>query len=196
MENSQAANFINNLTSEQTTVQDLTGDYLWKALYSHSYTLFFNCAACSHQFDIDGWFYQFDSIICPHCKTEYSGVFGKILPGTVIDQNNSHKNILKLESFDGQEIEIHISTGKSLAKINLDHILLIIFAKIPDKVNKPWCTIDWSEKNAKPIYLQQVSNTVPIKKENDPTSRAKIVIPILLLGILFVVGLFGIYLYM
>jgi hypothetical protein len=196
MENSQTAKFSHDLVSEQSLVQELTGDYLWKSLYSHSYTLFFNCATCSYQFDIDGWFYQFESIVCPQCHTEYNGVFGKTLPGTVIDLDRPQRNVLKLESFDGQEIDVHISSNNSLSKIQLDHLLLVIFAKPCEKGLRPWCAIDWSDKNAKAIYLQPVVNANPVKKVKAPEKKPGILVPIILVGLLFVIGLVGLYLFL
>jgi hypothetical protein len=196
MENSQTANYSNDFPAENVLVQDLTGDYLWKPLYSHSYTLFFNCATCSHLFDIDGWFYQFESIVCPQCRTVYSGVFGKTMPGTIVDAEKPGKNILKLESFDGQAFEIQLSSNNILSKVQLDHIFLIIFSKVNERAEKPWCAVDWSIKNSKAIYLQPLSNTVPVARSQRSTHKTNPLIPILVVGLFLLIGLISAYFYL
>jgi hypothetical protein len=196
MENTQIAKLTNEMTTAQLLQPDLTGDYLWKSFYSHSYTLVFNCETCGHQFDIDGWFYQFDSLECPQCKNVFTGVFGKILSGSRLSHEISQKSVLKLEVFDGQEIDIKVSSSASDLKTMQDHIVLVIFSKSNDKSSRPWCLVDWSVKDVKAQYLQSHSITVPIKREKPSEMKSKSKVPFILLGLFSVIGLCSLFLLM
>jgi hypothetical protein len=196
MENSQITNFRSELTSTQVLTPDLSGDYLWKSLYSHSYTLFFNCENCSHQFDIDGWFYQFDSVECPQCKTIFTGVFGKIIPGSKIDTERTQKGILKLESFDNQEIQIHLSSTASIFNAGRDHIVLVVFSKSKERNTRPWCWVDWSNKNTIAQYFQPQLSTNPINRGKVSVKKSKSIVPFILLGLVSIIGICSLFLVM
>ena len=127
--------------------------------------LIFNCEKCNYQFDIDGWFYQFETIQCPHCNTIFSGYFGKVLPGSKNDNERAQKSVLKLESFDDQEFEIQLSSNTNVFAARQDHIVLVVFSKPKDGNSKPWCWFDWSTKNSKAQYFRPQLTTAPINQE-------------------------------
>jgi hypothetical protein len=183
MENSRTAKFTADMSAAQVLSPDFVSDSLWKSLYSHSYTLFFNCEHCNFQFDIDGWFYTFDSIECPQCKTSYSGVFGKILPFPKQPHELTQKNVLKLESFDNQSFDIQLSTNSKVFESKMDHIILVIFSSLQGKSFKPFCWSDWSIKNSNVQYFQPQSATIPTKRVKISDKKSKSIIPLILLGL-------------
>jgi hypothetical protein len=194
MENSQTVNFSNELVATQMLAPDLAGDYIWKSLYSHSYTIIFNCEKCNYQFDIDGWFYQFETIQCPHCNTIFSGYFGKVLPSSKNDGGGPQKNVLKLESFDDQEFEIQLSSNANVFSGRQNHIVLVVFSKPKDRNSKPWCWFDWSTKNSKPQYFQPQIPTVQPHQEPASIKKPKSMVPFILLMLLSFFGIIGLFL--
>jgi len=194
MENSQTVNFSNELAAAQMLAPDLAGDYIWKSLYSHSYTIIFNCEKCNYQFDIDGWFYQFETIQCPHCNTIFSGYFGKVLSSSKNDVAGTMKNVLKLESFDDQEFEIQLSANTNIFSTRKDHIVLVVFSKPKDKNSKPWCWFDWSTNNSKPQYFQPQITAVQTQQDVTPKKKSKSIVPLILLMLLFFFGIISLFL--
>lgn len=117
-------------------------DHIWKEFYSHSYTVLFKCEKCDHEFDIDGWFYQFETLACPKCGLFYSGIFGQL---KVNNENGRPSTQMLLETFEGKRLDFSIPAGiKKLTDKN-GHIVLVIFLKYPDQQYKPWGMIDYSE---------------------------------------------------
>jgi hypothetical protein len=194
MENSQTANFSNELAATQLLAPDLTGDYLWKSLYSHSYTIIFNCEKCNNQFEIDGWFYQFENIQCPHCSTIYSGFFGKVLLDSKNEIVRTQKNLLRLESFDDQEYEIQLSSNTNAFTAKQDHIVLVVFSKPKDRNSKPWCWFDWSTNNSKAQYFQPQITPVATNQVKTSKKKSPSILPIVLLGLVSVVGIISLFL--
>ena len=194
MENSQTVNLSNEMSAVQVLAPYISGDYIWKSLYSHSYTLFFNCKTCNYQFEIDGWFYKFEALECPKCKAVYSGVFGNILPGSRMDHEKPNKSVLKLESFEGQKINIQLSNIANAFDAWQDHIILVIFSKSNERGNNPYCVVDWSGKNSKAQYFHPQSDTVPIRRGKTSEKKLKRLIPFILLGLFAVIGLCSLFL--
>jgi hypothetical protein len=189
MENSRTVKFAADMTVAQVLSPDFNSESLWKSLYSHSYTLFFNCEHCNFLFDIDGWFYTFDSIECPQCKTSYSGVFGKIITSTRQSHEFSQKSVLRLESFDNQSFDIQLPVNSNVFESKMDHIILVIFSKSIGKSFKPFCWSDWSIKNSNIQYFQPHSDTIPIKRVKNTEKKIKPIIPLVLLGLFSIIGL-------
>ncbi len=172
MENSQSVYLNNGLGTSQE--QGNTDDHVWKALYSHSYTVLFTCENCDHGFDIDGWFYKFETITCPKCRTSYSGLFGRVLPANRLDQSETNKPYLGLETFDGQEFMFQINSAGRLNHTLTDHIILVISSKQPEKQYKVLGIMDFSEPKPKLQVISELSgngkNTQIPKSEGKPKS--------------------------
>ena len=194
MENTQIASLTNEMSAVQVLAPYLSGDFAWKSLYSHSYTLNFNCKTCNYQFDIDGWFYKFDSLECPQCKATYSGIFGNILPGSRMDQEIPSRSVLKLESFEGQEINIQLSSIARAFNARQDHIILVIFSKSSQRSNNPWCVVDWSVKNSKAQYFHPISNAGPNNQGKRIEKKSKSALPLIFLGLFSIIGLGSLFL--
>jgi hypothetical protein len=165
MENNPAAILDNGITQSQESL--ILDDHLWKVLYSHSYTILFQCENCDHGFDIDGWFYRFDSITCPKCRTTYAGFFGRILPKNQHNMTESNNNYLNLETFEGEEIQIGLNSASHRYQSLSDHIILVISSKRPEKQGKIWGILDYSEPKPK---LQLLSN-IPGNGRNDQNPK-------------------------
>lgn len=193
MENSQTASFSNELAATQLLTPEVSGDYIWKALYSHSYTIIFNCEKCNHQFDIDGWFYQFDAFQCPECKTIFNGYFGKVLPSYRSETERSLINVLKLESFDDQEFEIQLSSSTNVFASRKDHIVLVIFSKPKEKNSKPFCWFDYSVKNTKAQYFQPQLAAETNPREKIVKKKSKSMFPFILFGLLSLMGICSLF---
>jgi len=194
MDNSHTANLSNEMSAVQVISPFISGDFIWKSLYSHSYTLFFNCKTCNYHFEIDGWFYKIEPFECPQCKVAYSGVFGNVLPGSRMDHEKPNRSVLKLESFEGQEINIQLSNISNAFDARLDHIILVIFSKSKEKGNNPWCVVDWSGKNSKAQYFHPQSDTAPISRDKTSEKKLKTLLTFILLGLFSVVGLCSLFL--
>jgi hypothetical protein len=192
MENSQATHLTNELPFPLELVAEEASDYLWKAFYSHSYTIIFKCENCDHEFDIDGWFFKFESLICPNCKTNYSGIFGKIIGSSKPDQNRLQRDTLKIETFEGQQMEIQLSNPRSFVAIK-DHIILIVFNKTSEKQNKPWCAIDYSISNSKVNYLPVKMISTLSKNSKPAKQNSKVFLTFIVLGLISVFVLFIIF---
>ncbi len=144
--NNWAEETENEVQHQQFQNVDVENVDLWKTFYSHSYTLFFRCEYCDHNFDIDGWFYTFNPVICPECKTQYSGLFGQIKDFKQVISKEKFKDRYLLETFEGEEYEVRLPQGAFLPTGKVNHIALTIFNRIPDKPGKPWGFIDYSDK--------------------------------------------------
>ena len=164
MENSQAA-YIN-VGRQVNQDQNISDDHYWKALYSHSFTAVFTCENCDNQFDIDGWFYKFDSVVCPKCKSVYSGFFGRVLP-------LNQPDCIDLETFDGQRAQISLkSRGKSFPSLS-NHIILVLSSKILEKQEKLWGIIDYSESKPHLQLLSHLSGNREDVAENKNNGKSK-----------------------
>ncbi len=138
----ETENDIKDIQDQNVEISDVN---LWKAFYSHSYTLFFRCEYCDHNFDIDGWFYTFNPVICPKCKTQYSGLFGQIKDSKPTANQDKFTDRYVMETFEGEEFEIRLPPGAYMPNGKANHIALTLFNRIPDKPGKPWGLIDYSD---------------------------------------------------
>lgn len=146
MDNNWTSEIENDVEFIPEQMEDHANVHLWKTLYSHSYTLLFRCENCDHNFDIDGWFYTFNSIQCPKCRTLYSGIFGQIKETKEISSKEKYIDRYFLETFEGEELEIRLPSGSCMVNGRANHIALTIFNRIPDKPGKPWGIVDYSDK--------------------------------------------------
>ncbi len=164
MENSQS-DFID---SERQGNQDqnISGDHYWKAFYSHSFTALFNCENCNHEFEIDGWFYKFDTVTCPKCQTSYTGFFGRVLP-------TNQSDCIDMETFDGQKVQISLkSHGKSFPGL-VNHIILVLSSKVHDQQGKLWGIIDYSVAKPHIQLLAQMSTDTVNRSEKREPAKSK-----------------------
>jgi len=163
MENSQAVK----LEGQISQPQELSDDYIWKALYSHTYTVQYKCINCENNFDIDGWFYKFEPVVCPKCNVSYSGIFGRVLYLT------GDKLILKIETFEGQQMDIPLPSGSRTAIVTLGHIVLILLARTSQNQNRPIGLIDYSENKPKIQFFNPAAEPGKEKIKNKDDGKPK-----------------------
>jgi hypothetical protein len=184
MENNQAVFISGELQYSQQQSIEIADDYFWKALYSHSYTLLFTCENCDYEFDIDGWFYKFEDIICPKCKTKYSGIFGKVL------QKPTDK--LRIETFEGEAMAILLPSGSRIKTDVYEHIILVVFSQKSEIQRKPLGLIDYSEPEPEFKLFQFKSNLDNNKSQKSDDRKQTPILKYLFFGMLSVLGIFGV----
>ncbi len=145
MEKEQMMNPDQNSKNPDSVSIEVADDEVWKAFYSHSYTVLFKCENCDHEFDIDGWFYRFDTMACPKCKTIYSGIFGQLKVEKSIIEGQSGISKVILETFEGDQVEIGQGTDPRRLTKRLGHIVLIVFVKFINHQDRPMGIIDYCE---------------------------------------------------
>ncbi|NMB56070.1 MAG: zinc ribbon domain-containing protein [Leptolinea sp.] len=145
MEKEQMINPDQDIQNPDSISIEVSDDQVWKAFYSHSYTVLFKCENCDHEFDIDGWFYRFDTMACPKCKTIYSGIFGQLkMEKTIIEEQSGSSRVI-LETFEGEKIEINLGKDPRRLAQKFGHIVLIVFVKSINHQNRPLGIIDYCE---------------------------------------------------
>ncbi|GAP22938.1 hypothetical protein [Leptolinea tardivitalis] len=165
---------------EQLDEQE-TKDYIWKSLYSHSYTLLFSCDTCGYEFDIDGWFYKFDPISCPKCKSTYDGLFGR-----VIQTHSNGTEKVSIETFEGQEMQISLPNKNKYISYKKDHIILILNQIRPNTSNSPFGVIDFTEQKPRILFFdpQVEQRQNKNKDKNKDEKKGKSFLSSLLFGII------------
>ncbi len=173
---------------EQTRAFEMTDDFIWKALYSHSFTALFQCNNCDYEFDIDGWFYKFDDVICPKCKTVYSGVFGRIKQHSNSGKNGQHSDCIEIETFEGQMMRIPVPSG---TESTVDHIILLLFLEAAEKQSKSWAMIDYSTSKPKLQLFYSSRNHEKNKIPKNRERKQKSLLAYLFFGVLSAMGILG-----
>jgi len=191
MQNSQAASFFPDSLIEKIFVSEISSEQIWKSLYSRSFTIFYQCQVCDNLLDIDGWFFHFDPVHCPKCGTVYTGIFGKVLTVNSFSQESNIKNLIHMESFEGQEMDVNLPVSCNELNQKIDHIILILFSKLSDKKSNPWCFFDWSDKNTSVRYFTNKIDHQPSSKNKSVEKRTNNAIPSILVGLIVLLGLSG-----
>jgi hypothetical protein len=163
MENSQAVK----LEGQISQPLELSDDHFWKALYSHTYTVQYKCINCENEFDIDGWFFKFEPVVCPKCEVGYFGIFGRVL------HIAGDKSLLKIETFEGQQMDVPMPSGSRNAVVTLGHIVLVLLAKTGPNQNRPIGLIDYSESKPKLQAFNPAAEPGKEKSNNKEGAKPK-----------------------